>query len=164
MIHEIQIELPPAAVTAHNSGNWHAKSGAVRDYREGTHQLLLVGHRPLIRAGAIPFKVRISHEWFLGKTNIEAQLGGKCPKKWKRYRPADEGNAIQALKPAIDGIVDSGVLFDDKAEYVEWGTFTRHGTAKAHGGNAFVILRLEVLEDRPVQKPTPKEKRKLGVN
>lgn len=163
MIHEIEIELPPAAVTAHNSGAWHAKSGAVREYREGTHQILLVKHRALIRSGAIPFKVRISHEWFLGKTPMEAKLGAKCPKKWKRYRPADEGNAIQALKPAIDGIVDSGILIDDKAEFVEWGSFTRHGTAKAHGGRAAVVLRIEVL-DKPVSPPVPKGKRKHRVN
>lgn len=163
MIYEITLDLPPAAVTAHNSGAWHAKSGAVRDYRESAHQALLIGHRALIRAGAIHFKVRISHEWFLGKTKMEATLGGKCPKKWKKYRPADEGNAIQALKPAIDGIVDAGVLFDDKAEYVEWGKFIRHGTAKDHGGKCHVVIRLEVLEDHPVSPPKPKT-RKHGVN
>lgn len=163
MIQTITLELPPAAVTAHNSGAWHAKSGAVRDYRETAHQALLISHRALIRAGAIPFKVRISHEWFLGKTKMEATLGAKCPKKWKKYRPADEGNAIQALKPAIDGIVDSGVLIDDKAEFVEWGTFIRHSTAKEHAGRAEVVIRLEVLEDRPVERPQPKT-RKHRVN
>lgn len=164
MIHTIEIDLPPAAVTAHNSGAWHAKSGAVRDYREETHQTLLLKHRPLIRAGSIKHKVRIHHEWFLGRTPMEEKLGGKCPKKWKKYRPADEGNAIQALKPAIDGIVDSGVLFDDKAAYVEWGTFTRHSTAKAHQGKARIVLTIEVLEDQPVEPPKPTTKRKPGVN
>lgn len=161
---ELELELPPAAVTAHNEGQWHAKSGAVRDYREGTHQLLLIHHRALIRAGSLGFKVRIHHEWFLGRTPMEARLGGKCPKKWKKYRPADEGNAIQALKPAIDGIVDAGILIDDKAEFVEWGSYKRHSREKEHGGHAKVILRIELLTDQPVSKPTPKEKRKRGVN
>jgi hypothetical protein len=32
-------------------------------------------------------------------------------------------NAIAALKPAIDGMVDAGVIPDDSARWLEWGGF-----------------------------------------
>jgi len=43
---------------------------------------------------------------------------------WKRtkgtnlYRPEDAGNAIYALKAAIDGIIDAGLVVDDGYEHV----------------------------------------------
>lgn len=37
------------------------------------------------------------------------------------YRPLDAGNAIAALKAAIDGIVDAGVIPNDRAETLHWG-------------------------------------------
>lgn len=37
------------------------------------------------------------------------------------YRPRDVQNAIAALKPAIDGMVDAGVVPDDSWEWVQWG-------------------------------------------
>lgn len=151
------VELPPAAVTAHNTGAWHSKSGAVKEYRESAHELMVTQHRSLVWAGSIRYKVRIHHEWFLAKTFMEARLGSDCPKKWRKYRPLDEGNAIQALKPAIDGIVDSGVLADDKAGFVEWGRFVRRSLASEHKGLSGVLLTLEVLD-----VPTPeRKKRKL---
>ena len=81
---------------------------------------------------------------------MEAQLGGKCPARYKHYRPADEGSAIQALKPAIDGLVDSGLLIDDRAAYVTWGEFVAHTTANDHGGQCHIILRLVEL---PIEVP-----------
>jgi hypothetical protein len=156
----IEISLPPAAATAHNKGHWRVKAQAIKAYRETFASLsdLMMMHRH----GAIGFKVRIHHEWFLGKWPLEEKLGANCPIALKRYRPADEGNAIQALKPAIDGIVDTGILIDDRAAFVEWGDYVRHGTQKEHGGRSCVVLRLEVLTDQPVA-PKPKRVKKVAA-
>jgi hypothetical protein len=140
---QIRIPLPPAGVTAHNSGHWRSKSEAIRLYRKivcETAAVSIVGYELPLK-----YKVRIHHDWYLGRTALESQLGARCPKSAKHYRPTDEGNAIQALKPAIDGLVDAGVLFDDRAAYVEWGTFTRRSTAKEHEGKCEIILTIEIL-------------------
>jgi len=155
----IEVTLPPAAVTAHNKGHWRAKAQAIKTYRETFASLsdLMM----MRRHGAIGFKVRIHHEWFLAKTPPEEKLGANCPDVLKRYRPADEGNAIQSLKPVIDGIVDAGLLIDDRAAFVEWGNYVRHGTQKEHGGRHCVVLRLEVLTDQPVM-PKPKQVKRVA--
>ena len=144
----IFIDLPPAAVTPHNKGGWKGKMDAVKEYRaRAALAALAIG---LLRAEGrpvpLPGKVRVHHAWYLGKTPIERQLGAKTPKAHKRYRPQDEGNAIQALKPAIDGLVDSGLLAGDRAEHVTWGEYRRFATIKEHSGSAFVYLELELLE------------------
>jgi hypothetical protein len=46
-----------------------------------------------------------------------------CPKNAHGYRPRDIENAIGALKPAIDGMVDAGVIPDDSHMWLEWGRF-----------------------------------------
>lgn len=37
------------------------------------------------------------------------------------YRPRDIQNAIIALKATVDGIVDSGLIYDDRTPYLVWG-------------------------------------------
>ena len=145
---EIKIPLPPGSITAHNSGNWRSKSSGIKAYREACQ--LAAKIQTALTSKPLLHKVRIHHEWFMGKSAIEAQLGAKCPARHKHYRPADEGNAIQALKPAIDGLVDSGLLVDDRAAYVTWGEFVAHTTAKDHQGQSHIILRLVEL---PIEVP-----------
>ena len=36
-----------------------------------------------------------------------------------RYRPEDAGNAIYALKAAIDGLIDAGIIIDDGYKHVK---------------------------------------------
>ncbi len=40
------------------------------------------------------------------------------PSKYTYYRPLDVDNAISSLKAAIDGLVISGVIVDDKREHM----------------------------------------------
>jgi hypothetical protein len=79
--------------------------------------------------------VRISAEFFM------ARVAGD-----NRYRPRDIANGIAALKAAIDGIVDAGVIPDDSAKIVQWGDVLFHRDAKTHCGRACVVLRLETEE------------------
>jgi hypothetical protein len=142
---EIIIPLPPAGVTAHNTGHYRKKAPLVKEYRSTVAQLVSVKERLRIARGPIPAKVRIHHTWYCAKNVIEKALGGKAPKSHKHYRPADEGNAIQALKPAIDGLVDAGLLVDDRAKYVTYGDFNALRTEEEHRGRSHIVLRIEIL-------------------
>lgn len=142
MIVTIRIPLPPRTVKPHNSGHWSTKSQAVKQYR------LIARLAAQSQAKGIKLcrKVVIDHTWFLGLNQFEKAAGAKCPKTYMAYRPQDEGNAIQALKPAIDGLVDSGLLIDDRAAFVKWGEYTRNALQKDHNGRSEIVLRLvEVL-------------------
>ena len=154
----IFIDLPPAAVTPHNKGHWRTKAEPVKEYRALAAGLgaELVGRlRKQGKPVPLPGQVRVHHTWYLGQTLMEKAAGAKCHVKHRNYRPADEGNAIQALKPAIDGLVDAGLLAGDRAEHVTWGEFTRHSTQKAHGGRSMVELELELLPS-PISETDPK--------
>lgn len=43
-------------------------------------------------------------------------------KKDKGYRPKDVQNAISCLKAYIDGCVDAGLIVDDSAKHLAWGS------------------------------------------
>lgn len=149
MIYEILIPLPPAGVTAHNTGHWRSKSDKIKKYRKDCC-LAALGEA---RDGAIRYRVKIDHEWYLGKSRAE-----KAGARSMFYRPRDIANAIQALKPAIDGLVDAGLLFDDTHEYVAWGEYTRE-KGLLRDVNPGVLLKIEVLLDQPVKPKVRKEKR-----
>ncbi len=57
------------------------------------------------------------------------------------YRPEDAGNAIYALKAAIDGLIDAGVVVDDGYKHVKALT----GTVERCGVNEEGLL-VEVVE------------------
>lgn len=44
-----------------------------------------------------------------------------CPKSAAGYKPRDIENAIAAMKPMIDGMVDAGVIPDDSSRWLTWG-------------------------------------------
>jgi hypothetical protein len=90
---------------------------------------------------------------------MEQTFGAECPKAHKKQRPRDEGNAIQALKPAVDGLVDAGLFFDDSHRYVEYGKYVRVDPQDA-GGRSCVVLKFEILHDEPIQAPVKRKPRK----
>lgn len=139
----VSIDLPPAGLTAHNKGSAIAKATKVRAYRKLAREASAG-----LRVEPIPRKVLIHHVWFCDKNPFEAAGGARCLKKHKRYRPLDEGNAIQALKPAIDGLVDAGVLSGDSHRHVSWGDYIRLGTRAEHFGRSEILLFLEEIDAR----------------
>ena len=154
---EITIPLPPAALQPHAKGHWRAKAGPTKEYKAiaeaETRNAIQEFAEMFTDRLAFPTdnKVRAHHEWFLGKSEHELSYKAKgkpCPKSKKPYRPRDQANGIQALKAAIDGVVQGGLLTDDAWDYLEWGKGIRHGTAKQHGGRSCVVLRFEILDER----------------
>jgi crossover junction endodeoxyribonuclease RusA len=54
-------------------------------------------------------------------TPVCLDIAYHCPVSSVGYRPRDVQNAIAALKPSIDGMVDAGVVPDDSAKWVQFG-------------------------------------------
>jgi hypothetical protein len=54
---------------------------------------------------------------------VRLEIRYVCPFGSAGYCPRDTQNAIGALKAAIDGMVDAGVVPDDSARWVSWGGF-----------------------------------------
>lgn len=63
------------------------------------------------------------------------------------YRPLDEANANGSAKPAIDALIDAGVIPDDSYRYVRIGETNLHRNAKAHGGKTMVVLTIDTNTD-----------------
>jgi hypothetical protein len=136
----LSLPLPPAGVTAHNEGHRMIKSSIIKKYRSETELEVKA-----LKLAQISKKVKIHHVWFCHKSNYEVAAGKNCKKKYKHYRPLDEGNAIQALKPLVDGLVDAGLLKGDTWKEVTWGDYLRLGTEKQNFGKCGLLLFLEVL-------------------
>jgi len=136
----LSLPLPPLGCTAQQGVHRFVKSAATKQYRE---QARMTAFTQRLR----PFtsKVRIHHVWFCAKNPYEAAGGAQCKKKHKMYRPVDTANALQALKGAIDGLVDAGLFVDDKAANVCWGEHIRLGTTKENFGKCGLLLFIEVV-------------------
>jgi len=145
----IEIPLPPFYCRSQQGVHPVARRAATSKYRSEVKMICLGLYKPQFQN-----KVQIDHYWYCGESESERLKPGV--KSHKKYRPMDEGNAIQALKPAIDGIVDSGLLIDDKAKYVTWGEYARHGAQSEHRGKSCVLLVLTEIDQKilPTQRNT----------
>jgi len=127
----ITISLPPKGCSPNTHRHWRKKGDAIRQYRQEAFACAAQ------QAGGIRFQrpVRVDHAWYMGKSQKES-LKVIPP----RYRPLDEGNAIAALKAAIDGVVDAGVLVSDSHDRVKWGECSLFRNKKEHQGRSCVVL------------------------
>lgn len=71
---------------------------------------------------------------------IQIEVHYHCPKKTYGYKPRDSMNAIAAMKPMIDGMVDAGIIPDDSANWLSWGKFKL--TRRANGIKAGVYIKV----------------------
>lgn len=149
----IEIPLPPYYCRSQQGVHPVARRAATSKYRAEVKTICLLLYKPQFQN-----KVQIDHFWYCGESEGERLKPGV--KSHKKYRPMDEGNAIQALKPAIDGIVDSGLLIDDKAKYLMWGSFARYGTQREHQGKSCIVLVLTETDQQilPTQRITRDKK------
>ena len=136
----LSLPLPPLGCTAQQGTHRIVKATATKQYREDARMTAFTQ-----RLRPFTSKVRIHHVWFCAKNPYEAAGGAQCKKKHKMYRPVDTANALQALKGAVDGLVDAGLLVDDKPKNVCWGEHIRLGTTKEHFGKCGLLLFFEVI-------------------
>lgn len=103
--------LPETALSPNARVHWRLKAKAVDMLRTYVSVYVLTDLRQK-RWPGLPFaKVRIAIEYRV----CRKRLGDDG-----FYRPADPDNALAALKPAIDGLVDASVIAGDRAENVSY--------------------------------------------
>ena len=101
--------LPKVALSPNGAkgGHWGARAKAAYELRDAVRkcaQSALVGRSGFERA-AVGVEYRIASK--------RRQDG--C------YRPRDLPNMVSSLKPLYDGLIDAGVLRDDRYEHMELG-------------------------------------------
>lgn len=111
------LPLPSRGVSQNARGHWSKLARAIKDERRRAAWHFRIA-RP---AGWIPQAVRL-------------EIVYRCPFGSVGYCPRDTQNAIGALKAAIDGMVDAGIVPDDSARWVTWGEFrlVRDGEPGVH--------------------------------
>lgn len=89
---QITLVLPPvdSQLHAHNKGHWRGKTAAVKSLRRLAYLRTRICTRKQWDAATIVYRFYF-------------------PDRLRR----DAANAIQATKPAIDGVVDAGLIPDD---------------------------------------------------
>lgn len=102
----VTVPLPPADLSPNARLHWAAKARATRSARKSAWYWF----RRFLPLGWVPVPIRLEVRYH-------------CPRSAHGYRPRDVMNAIAALKPMVDGMVDAGVVPDDSAKWVEWGGF-----------------------------------------
>ncbi len=115
----ITITLPPvdSRLHAHNKGHWRAKSTATKQLRELAQALVTQKGR-----GREQWRRACVHYRFYVPDN----------------RRRDTANMIQATKPAIDGLVDAGLIKDDCWQHLSIGKVS----VEIDRNNPRVVLRV----------------------
>ena len=124
----VTMPAPPQELSPNRSrnGHWSKKSNATKLYREACR----ICTRAAMTCEGFPKvgKVRVSYEWQKGTA-----------RGLPYYRPQDEQNAVASLKAMNDGMVDAGLVTDDKAAHWSFGGIT------LTKGQDVVIVTVEVL-------------------
>lgn len=142
---KIILSLPPMALKAQQGTHPAVKQSATKKYRAEAHiEALSIMKKLKLEPFSKP--VIIDHTWLCSRNNFEKAMGADCPKKYRTYKPRDAGNAITALKAAIDGIVDSGLIKDDRAAFLKWGEFTPLTKHEDTNGRCGVILTIREVQ------------------
>ena len=101
----IDLPYPPRALHAHNTGHWRQKAAPTKAYR---------AIAKLLTRKAMG---RTRRKWDRARLSILIRFPDR--------RRRDILNVCHSLKPAIDGLVDAGLLLDDNWQVLSIGTI--HG-------------------------------------
>lgn len=104
MTFEVLLPLPSRGVSPNARLHWADKHRAVKAAR---------------RVAWYWFRRVLPLDWQQQPVTLDVIY--RCPGRSEGYRPRDIQNAIGALKPMVDGMVDANVVPDDSAEWVQWG-------------------------------------------
>lgn len=98
-------ELSPNACRGQSRAAAMRKARTIRRYRKLAYEECLV-HQLGCSAAEYAGRARIHYRFF-----------------WETRRRRDAANMIAMMKPAVDGLVDAGLLVDDDIEHLEAPTF-----------------------------------------
>lgn len=95
---------------------------------------------------ALPLSVPVTLHWvwYCGRGDARQQL---MESLYPCYRPRDVGNALGALKVAIDAFMDAGVLSDDDYRHVDSITARVRYTTEQHHGVAGLCVTITPCEN-----------------
>ena len=111
----VELPLPPKMLSPNVRAHWAPKARAVKGYRE-------VAAWEIRRAYGFRRRAVLPH------VTIDVQY--RCPHGAAGYVAYDEQNAIAALKSALDGLADAGIVKSDSKKYVSWGSIELVTTAR----------------------------------
>jgi hypothetical protein len=122
----VKLMLPPAALSSNSRAHWSARAEATRWYRNAAMIALRAACKKVRRANHV--RLHVSYD-------ITKSLD-------PGYRPRDIMNGMSALKPAVDGLVDAGLVKDDSWKHLSWGSLeiTKQGSSG-------VTIMVEVIEN-----------------
>lgn len=104
----IEIPLPPKELSPNGGhGHWAARARATKAHREV--------------AWWKAFSVLTTNRMARCTTKAIISVEYRCSKGADGYVARDVQNAIIALKAAIDGLVQGGILVGDSKAFLEWG-------------------------------------------
>lgn len=128
----ISVSLPPQGCAQNFHGHHMVAARAVEAHRKEARGAALAA-RLAARLPEFAFRrIVVAATWFCAPLAKDG-----------RYRPTDGTNAQGALKAAIDGLVDAGLVGDDDHKRAAQGVPTLLRTAKEHGGRRGVEIRVE---------------------
>jgi predicted metal-dependent phosphoesterase TrpH len=110
-----RLPLPPSDLSPNRASHahWRLRHGATDEYR-------------MIARSC--FKRDKPAGW--AASHVELEMHYYCTKASRGYRPKDVQNALAAIKAAVDGMVDAGVVANDSKKFVSWGRLRLLTTAK----------------------------------
>ena len=137
MKYQIELPLPPRALSPNFRGHTRARAPWVRKYRAACGMLLRKA-----QIGPLPTPVTLHWDFYYAsrKTASGQRINDNC------FRARDEGNALGSVKAGIDALADAGIVPDDSKKYVRMGSVTLHSTAKEHKGRTGVVLTIETIK------------------
>lgn len=121
----IEIPLPPRHCQSNGPHfHWAVKARARSQYRQEAFYCAKEQHATTLQG-----PVRLSVDVYAARKAYDG-----------RYRPVDAQNLVAAMKGALDGIVDAGVIRDDNHKCLTWDEVRFLTTKSEHLGRACCVL------------------------
>lgn len=129
---EIEVSLPPVECAKNSRAHHQAAGKAVAAHRlEAKLAAQKARHAAGLTEPAFA-SIVITAAWYMAPKEKDG-----------RYRPRDGTNAQDALKAAIDGLVDAGIVVDDTEDLVKQDPPIMLRHPAEHEGRRCVVLRIE---------------------
>jgi hypothetical protein len=120
----VTLPLPPLGASPNSRLHYYAKARAVKAAR---------------KVAWYWFKRAKPSDW--NPVPLILSVVYHCPQCTVGYKPRDVQNAIAALKPAVDGMVDAGLIPDDSRKWLSWGevTLSRRANGQPPGVHMTIV-------------------------
>ncbi len=126
----VKLPLPPSECSQNFHGDWRRRMRVTKQYRE--------------KCGWAWLSAAKAAGW-VQQQSVEVEAVYCCYSKCEGYKARDIQNAIGAMKPAIDAMVDAGIIPGDTKNHLDWGRVelltTMKDAVKVDGPGLFIRVR-----------------------